>query len=224
MGLLRLISEQRQNTVLGHARRHLEDGEDITHWVRTKEPKGGRSGIVYLTQKRVVVHWSGGSEDDSLIWTEVSSWGVDDSESSGPILAIESDGKLCHEVKMPVQTRGQVSTVNDFLREFAELAPWPKRNLTSGNGTLKPRNDVQVSRMHRTLAARTMRIIKTVTAGLMIVAGILLIPVPGPWSLFINLGALAILASEYDWAEDTLEWTKDRYQQAKKKFKKKQAE
>jgi len=59
----------------------------------------------------------------------------------------------------------------------------------------------------------------TVIGVVLVVGGILITPLPGPWSLPIVLGGLAVLSREYDWAKDTLEWVKQRYQDVKNRIK-----
>lgn len=56
----------------------------------------------------------------------------------------------------------------------------------------------------------TYRVVVTVFGGLVLAGGILLIPYPGPGWLVVFAG-LAILATEYTWAERVLGYARDKY-------------
>jgi hypothetical protein len=44
----------------------------------------------------------------------------------------------------------------------------------------------------------------------LIVIAVLIGFLPGPWSIPLVIAGLAVLAREYDWAKDLLEWFKDK--------------
>jgi hypothetical protein len=48
----------------------------------------------------------------------------------------------------------------------------------------------------------------------------LITPLPGPWSFPIIIGGLAVLATEYDWADDMRDWIKRRSKQLADKVRK----
>jgi hypothetical protein len=64
----------------------------------------------------------------------------------------------------------------------------------------------------------TKRVVLTVIGVLLMFTGAVITPIPGPWSLPILLAGLAVLASEYDWAKDALEWVKMTSRNAKERF------
>ena len=49
---------------------------------------------------------------------------------------------------------------------------------------------------------------------MLVVLGIALIPLPGPFSIPLMVAGLAVLATEYVWAEKMLDTVKDKTQQA----------
>ncbi|NLE78967.1 MAG: TIGR02611 family protein [Rhodococcus sp.] len=57
---------------------------------------------------------------------------------------------------------------------------------------------------------RTYRIVVGVVGGVVLVAGIIAIPYPGPGWLIVFTG-LGILASEFEWAHRVLRWVRVRY-------------
>jgi hypothetical protein len=61
-------------------------------------------------------------------------------------------------------------------------------------------------------------VVVTIIGLLLIAGGAAIAWIPGPWSLPIVLAGLAILASEYDWAQDVLDWSKDMSRRAKEKI------
>ncbi len=213
----------REDQILRHAYPHMEEGERVTHWARARSADGKGSGFLYLTDRRIIAHFGADEKEQAAIpWTAVDSWGIDDGAALGPLLVVEDedqDGTLI-VANLPVSSKDRTTAVNRFLQEFSDMAPWPRRALRSAaSEAAKPSTGVRVDFQKRSLTAKTMRIIKTVAALVLGTIGILIIPVPGPWSFLLNLAALAILASEYDWAEDLLDWTRDRYQAAKNKLK-----
>jgi uncharacterized protein (TIGR02611 family) len=64
------------------------------------------------------------------------------------------------------------------------------------------------------------RIGVTIVGGLLVVAGLILLVLPGPGFVLI-LGGLAILASEYVWAQRALNYAKDKAKRASDKVRRK---
>ena len=60
----------------------------------------------------------------------------------------------------------------------------------------------------------TKRIVVFVVGVALVVLGIALIPLPGPFSIPLMVAGLAVLATEYVWAEKMLDTVKDKTQQA----------
>lgn len=61
----------------------------------------------------------------------------------------------------------------------------------------------------------------TVIGGALVLLGIALIPLPGPWTIPLILGGLAILGTEYAWARRALDETKRRARKAASRLRRK---
>ena len=218
MGLLRRLSEMRRNHILGYAEPHLEDGEEVSHWVRARHPEKRRSeGFMFVTSKRFILCWTGSDlEPHSVEWAEIEAWGVDDEVSGGPVLFIERDHAPA-VAQMPVTTHGMADTVAHFVREFAHRAPEPvdPPQEEVWRRRFAPRSEVKVSPEHRSVTAQVRRAAVTVFGILLVVGGIAITPLPGPWSFPIIIAGLALLASEYDWAKDVRDWVRVKYKATK---------
>jgi uncharacterized protein (TIGR02611 family) len=59
----------------------------------------------------------------------------------------------------------------------------------------------------------TKRIVIFVVGVALVLLGILLIPLPGPFSIPLMIAGLAVLATEYVWAEKVLDTVKDKAKQ-----------
>jgi uncharacterized protein (TIGR02611 family) len=218
VGILGRIDELRTKQILANARPHLDNDESVTYWARVRSVEEGTSGFIYVTDKRVVLHWRGNDEQQVMPWTHIQAWGIDDTPTDGPILGIDSDDDDML-VQIPVDTQGKANNAADLLQRFAELAPFPRRPLSKpGEGTFHPDGRVRVTKARRSLARHTRRVIITVVGIAFIVVGILIVPLPGPWSFILNIAGLAILAREYDWAQDALDWARERYRAVKEKI------
>ena len=226
MGLLRRISEMRKDHILSYARPHLEEGEEIAHWVRARHPEKRRAeGFMFVTTKRFILCWTGSDlEPHSLEWAEIEAWGVDDEVRGGPVLFIECDSSPA-VAQMPVTTNGMADTVSHFVREFASRAPEPvdppQEELWLGR--FAPRSEVKVSPEQRSIAAQVKRAVVTVIGIVLVVGGAAIIPLPGPWSFPVIIAGLAVLASEYDWAKDVRDWVRERYKAAKQMIRSRRA-
>jgi len=60
----------------------------------------------------------------------------------------------------------------------------------------------------------TKRIVVLVVGVALVVLGIALIPLPGPFSIPLMVAGLAVLATEYVWAQRALDTVKDKAQKA----------
>ena len=78
---------------------------------------------------------------------------------------------------------------------------------------------MDVEHQPKGMTEKVKRTVVTVTGLSMILFAILIIPLPGPWSILISIAGFAILASEYDWAKDALGWMRKKYNDAKEKLK-----
>src|SRR5215471_6230498 len=61
------------------------------------------------------------------------------------------------------------------------------------------------------------RIAVTVAGFLLLVVAVIIIPIPGPWSILLTIIALSILATEYVWAERLLRMAREKAEAARDK-------
>jgi uncharacterized protein (TIGR02611 family) len=214
VGVVDRIERFRNDQVVGRIDSILDDGESVLEWARARHPEERRDGFVYITEQRVIVDWSGGEADGRhvVVWEEIASWGVDPDAEGGPLLGIEhSDGGVI--VRLPVHNRKRVDKVKTLIRNFAHRAPEPRRPLSSVSdiGTFHARGDVNVTRQKPSVAHRTRRIVLSVIGIVLVIIGLILAAplVPGPGFLVIIAG-LALLSTQYDWAQDVLTWAKEK--------------
>jgi hypothetical protein len=212
LGLGDWIAEQRDRQILANARPHLDAGEKVLHWARVRDPDARRQGYAYVTDRRYIVHWSGRSDGRKVIaWNEIASWGVDHDEPKGPLLGAQhGSGKIF--VILPAGSRRGADEVSRFLKSFEEQAPRPAGRLYKDGheGSFAAGSDHPVNPEHRSVAAQTRRLLVLVLGLLLVLTGVLIAPLPGP-SFPIVLAGLAVLASEFDWAQDALNWARDKY-------------
>lgn len=219
MNLFRSVAQKRHEHIVKKIDPFLDDGETVVDWVRARDPSDRRRGVAYITERRFVVHWSGRKDGHSICrWDEFTSWGVNDERPGGPILAIETEAGV-HYVQLVVETKAMGDTLQSFMSRFAELAPWPQAGPEAPDheGDFHPKEEIRKDRRQRSPGEMAKRVAITVAGVALIVVGILIIPLPGPWSFVLNIGGLALLAQEYDWADDLLDWTKEKFAQAKRK-------
>jgi uncharacterized protein (TIGR02611 family) len=210
--MLRRLSGARERLILSHAKPALTEGEEVLKWVRVRKAGDGTTGFIYLTARSVVVYWSRiGSSPESYSLKELRSWGVDQASSRGPVLGIETASGSVF-VEMLVGTEGMVAKVNDFLEAFAAYAPTPRGPLSESShpADYQARRGLRVKKEKKTVATHTRRAAFSVLGIVILVAGIVLLFIPGPGILVVLLG-LSILAREYDWAEDLMHWARGRY-------------
>ncbi len=220
MGLADSFEQQRNRQAIEKARPHLPEGEDVLHWVRVKESRGKGEGLAFITERRVLLRWNRDSESpQTFTWNEVEAWGIEAEAKGGPVLCVEADESSA-VIQFPARSGPVAGKVSDFLRGFVGRAPSPRRSLReSDSERFTPISKVAINPERRTVWTHTKRIAVTVAGIALIVFAALIIPVPGPWSILLTIAGLALLASEYDWAKDVQDWTRDRYQDARRRIK-----
>jgi uncharacterized protein (TIGR02611 family) len=219
MPLIRKLSEYRERQILEHADPVLADAEQVTHWVRVKDPKKRGGGFLFLTENRCVLYWSGWASDPvSIPWGEIRSWGVDRHGNRGPVLALETEDAT-RFVQILVGTDGMVVKANEFLERFAALAPPPRGLLTESSHPHDYRSGrgINVAKESKSMASHTRRLVVTILGVAVLCLGIVLLVLPGP-GILVVLAGLAILGSEYDWAEDIKSWAQQRFRRARQKI------
>ena len=220
MGLISLISEKRQDLIERRVRPHLDPDEEILLWVRSRRVNERGEGFIFLTDRRVVMHWTG-SDDEmcSVRWDEVDTWGLATEVSGGPVIGLET-GMDTWYAQIVASTQKMAENAHDFIQRFAELAPEPKRQFRDkGNiGKFVTEGDVRVDMVKHSVPQMLQRVGITALGAALVIGAVLIIPLPGPWSFILSIAGLAVLSREYDWAKDLLEWTKEKYQNAKEKL------
>ena len=98
-----------------------------------------------------------------------------------------------------------------YALDITQPDPLTTRNNSDG--------EIEVSRVSRSPVELARRIVVTCIGVALIITGILIIPLPGPWSFPIIIAGLAVLAQEYDWAKDAREWVREKSRAVAKKFK-----
>jgi hypothetical protein len=221
-----LFAEQREKHVFSQARPHLDLDEEVVHWARVHRPEGRQHGFVYLTTRRFLLVWGGhGDGLGSISWTDVDAWGVDPLARGGPLLAVGSADRDIF-VHMPVRSSSGAARVSSFLRKLAGLAPHPRRRVHRPGHPRGFESDparMEINRAKLSAGEMTKRVVVTLIGVLLVFTGAVITPIPGPWSFPLLLGGLAVLASEYDWARDVLEWVKQKSRSAKEKLKARRA-
>ena len=220
MGLVSLISEKREELIKRSSEAYLDEDEEVLHWVRCSKVGEKGEGFIYLTPKRLIIHWTG--KDDghcAARWGEITTWGLANDKKGGPILGLEVDGDVWY-AQVHASTRNMAEEAHRFIQHFDSLAPWPKHPFKGGEGLghFETEGDVEVGLVRKTPTEMVKRVVITVVGVAIVVGAVLVIPLPGPWSFLLTIGGLAILSQEYDWAKDLLEWTKERFQMVKAKI------
>lgn len=219
INVVRRLAEQRERHILAHARPHLAHGERVEHWTRIRRFGTRGSGFLFVTAHRCVIAWAWHDEAQVIEWDEIDSWGFDERVRGGPVLGVDvGAGPVL--VQMPIDTNGRLEVVTRLLKRFAELAPAPRRPFSApDHGVFDTIRDVVLNRERRSVAGHTKRVAVTVTGLALVALGIALsLPlVPGP-GILILLAGLALLGSEYDWAQDLMHWVRERSRRAARRL------
>ena len=221
MGLAERFDDQRNRTAMSRALPYLEQDEEIVHWVRVRHLETRKEGFAYLTERRLLLRWQGRRSEghQDFRWEEVEAWGIEAEGSGGPLLCVEA-GETDAIVELPARSRGVAERVSRFLQHFSRRAPKPVRSLKPSRAhRFKLREPVQVTHERKNAIGQTKRIVVTIIGIAMIVFALIIIPLPGPWSILLSIAGLAVLATEYDWAQDFLDFMKDKYAEARSKIK-----
>jgi uncharacterized protein (TIGR02611 family) len=214
------IAQQREKQIVDRARPHLHAGEEVINWVRARHPRSGRRGVAFLTARRFLVLWSGRPDGAGAVeWTHVEAWGIDSEAAGGPILSVEGRGSEA-VIQLPAHSEGVAEQSSKFVRRLATLAPksrWSKL----GSGARSTDGDVselRIRRVKKSVAGQTRRVVITVLGLVLLIVGVLLLVLPGP-GILVTIVGLAVLGSEYDWADDLLLWVRGRWHAAGDKLK-----
>lgn len=219
--LIRFIRDQHSKQVLAHIDAHLDEGEQVLHWSRVKDPHTKDRGYIYLTKARYILNWGHDRDPHSTHWIEVESWGVNSTAHGGPIVGVEETGGA-RFMQLPIVTSGAATRVAEFLRSWGELAPDGAVPRIDGTelGPFTGPESATVSEPRRNLIRR---ILITILGVLLIIAALLTGWLPGPGGIPLAIAGFWVLAKEYDWAEDALDWMKDKYREAKRKIQERRA-
>jgi uncharacterized protein (TIGR02611 family) len=219
--IARRISEQREGVIRAQAEAYLTEDETVLTWVRGRRVGGRGDGFVFITPKRVIVHFTGRSDaPGSFEWTKITGWGIVQDARGGPILGLECEDAECM-VQLRSSTSAMAERIGRFIEEFASHVPFAREpmNLNTAEGTFELVESVDVRRDRMNWKEKTQRIAITVIGATLVVGGIVLTPLPGPWSFPIVLAGLAVLSKEYDWAKDAREWVRANSKKVAAKFK-----
>ncbi len=213
------LSETRRKHILGYVADHLANGEAVVQWGRIRDPESGRQGFLFLTASRCLLRWRDNPDVESIAWSDVTEWGVNKDAQRGPILCIETTSGPRY-AQLQTGSKALALGAGRVVRAFNRLAPAAAATRKdTDHGRISPTGDghVEVEKEKLTPHALARRIIITVLAVTVLVGAALIVPLPGPWSFLLVIAAFALLAREYDWAEDVLDWIKDKYAKARAK-------
>lgn len=218
MPVLRYVSDQRRKQIHSYGDPHLAPGEEISDFARVRHPDSRKKGFAYMTDERVLIAWKGEGDAISIELAKVQSWGVSHAHRGGPVLTLETPAGSAR-VQLLTSSRPMAEGVIRFLLLVAERVPKAAAvTLGEGQGSFDGRPHLAVQAEPRSVRELTKRIIVTVLGVALILGAIVIIPLPGPWSFLVTIAGLAILASEYDWAEDALDWVRTKYKRARDKI------
>lgn len=219
MSIVGRISEQRERQILSLAQPHLESGETVEHWVRIRPQAGRQEGYAFATQKRCLLLWA--SADDAghgnVPWDEVVAWGIS-SGVNGPAVLLETEAES-RVFRIPVRSPRTAEKVRIFLDFLREQAPESKDAVRGDEAADLFRADVPERVEHERLdwKGQGRRVAITAFGFLALIAGLLMLVVPGP-GILVTLVGLAILATEHDWAKDLLAWARRRFKDTRAKL------
>ncbi len=191
--------------VLGQVRPLLEGDEDVAVWAHVQSPEGDQSGLLSMTGRRCLVHWSPRDEATvSFGWLELAAWELSTSASTGALLTMDA-GNQRLEMVLPLSTGARASNATRVVEHLARHAP-PE----AGDGGQAPARPLAAEQ--RGWRGHARRVAVTVVGMLVVlISAVFATPfVPGPGALTF-LAGLAILAREYDWARDVHHWVKRKF-------------
>lgn len=209
--IARRISEQRERHILSLAKPHLAPDETVEHWVRIRPQTGRHEGYAFVTEERCLLVWA--SADDGgyrdVPWGEVVGWGIS-SRVGGPAVLLETESES-QVFRVPVRTPGTAEKVRTFLGFLRKRAPEAGTEVQGAETSEVFRAHVPDSVEPERLdwKGQGRRVAITAFGFLALIAGLLMLALPGPGILVTLLG-LAILATEHDWAKDLLAWSRRR--------------
>lgn len=212
MDIVRRISEQRERQIFSLANPHLEQDEEVEHWIRIRPQAGRHEGYAFATQKRCVLVWASANDSDhtDIPWGDVVAWGIS-SRVGGAAVLLETASES-RVFRVPVRTPGTAEKVRAFLDFLRKHAPESSAELRGGETSEVFRADVpdHVEPERLDWKGQGRRVAVTALGLLALIAGVLMLVLPGPGILVTLLG-LALLATEHDWAKDLLAWARRRY-------------
>ena len=220
--LIDRLVEQRDKHVLLHAEPHLNEGEQVIEWVRTEHPTERWRGYAFVTPSHLLVVWKGKGHR-RFPWRTLNAWGVSTASRRGCAVGTEAGGEVVI-FHIPVGSRATGRRVTNFLREVAERARHCRRGLGHrGHAAFDADPHMGVSPQRRSVTAQMKRAVVTVVGLIGVIGGILITPIPGPWSLPIVIGGLVLLASEHDWAQDVLDSVREWSRQTRERLRTRRA-
>lgn len=218
MPVLRYVSDQRRKQIHSYADPHLAPDEEITDFVRVRHADTRKKGFAYMTDERVLIAWKGDGDPVSIEFVKVHNWGVSHDHRGGPVVTMETPAESTR-IQLLTSSRAMAEGVIRFLLLVAERVPEQATvTLGEGQGSFDGKPDLAVRAEPRSVRELTKRIVVTVLGIALILGAIVIIPLPGPWSFLVTIAGLALLASEYDWAEDALDWVRTKYKRARDKI------
>ena len=211
------LSETRRKQILGYVESHLEPDEAIVQWGRVRHPERKSQGFLFLTSLRCIIRWRDEDEVRAYPWVAITAWGVNKDATRGPILSIETASDE-ESAQLQIGSKALALGAGRVVRAFARLAPKEALNVkVAGHHRIDPEADLVVEKEKLSPPALARRIAIGVVGVAVLLLALAIIPLPGPWSFILVIAAFALLAREFDWAEDTLDWIKDKYEKAKQK-------
>ena len=219
MNPFKKIAELRERHIVDHARAHIEPDEEVLQWVRASRITGRDDGFIFLTKDHCVVSLPGRPEGSGAIeWGSIKSWGLAQQGSDDPLLGIKTDTRI-YLVALTVSTRRMADDVAAFVEKFDSFAPDSVEKFVAGEpfapDSFLTEGAIDVKHQKRTIASGTRRVLLTTFGIALIVIAALIGWIPGPWSIPLVIAGLAVLAREYDWAKDLLDWMKQKRDSAR---------
>ena len=211
MDIARRISEQRERQILSLAEPHLDPEESVEHWIRIRPQTGRHEGYAFATRERCLLVWASAddAEHGNVLWAELISWGIS-SRVGGAAVLLETHAES-RVFRIPVRTPGTADKVRAFLGFMRKRAPEHSAEIRIGDASEVFRAHVPETVEPERLdwKGQGRRVAITAFGFLALIAGLLMLVLPGPGILVTLLG-LALLATEHDWAKDLQAWARRR--------------